>query len=47
MKARFEFVVVQPGLLSSQMEPELASILGAANNYILEVTGKPLAVIAS
>ena len=47
MKVRFEFVVVQPGLLSAQMEPELSSLLGAASNYILEVTGKPLAVIAS
>jgi hypothetical protein len=47
MRVRFEFVVVQPGLLGTQLGPELSSILGAASNYILEVTGKPLAVISS
>lgn len=37
----------KPGLSKAVLEPEASSVLGAANNYVLETTGHPLIVIAS
>ena len=45
-RARFEIVVVQPGISKSQVDPEFASILGAASAYIFEITGQSLGVIS-
>lgn len=47
MRARYEIVIVQPGLSKGRIDPALASILGAANGFILEITGRALRVIAS
>jgi superfamily II DNA or RNA helicase len=47
VRSRYEIVVVQPGLSKSKIDPALASILGAANGYILDTTGRPLRVVGS
>jgi hypothetical protein len=46
-RSRFEIAVVQPGISAGQLTPELSSILGAADSYIREFTGRPLAVYGS
>lgn len=46
-RSRFEIAVVQPGISVGQLTPELSSILGAADSYVREFTGRPLAVYGS
>jgi hypothetical protein len=46
-RSRFEIAVVQPGLSRSQLDPDLASILGAADTYVREFTGAALTVYGS
>jgi len=42
-----QIFVVQPGLSAGALTPDLSSILGSAENFILEFTGRRLGVIAS
>jgi hypothetical protein len=46
-RSRFEIGVVQPGLSRARLDPDLASILGAADTYVREFTGTPLFVYGS
>ncbi|WP_355582372.1 DEAD/DEAH box helicase family protein [Xanthomonas cannabis] len=39
--------IVQPGLSAKALTPDLSSILGAADNFVLEFTGRRLGVIGS
>ena len=47
MLARYEVLIVQPGLSKFQLEPETSTILGAANHFLLDFTGAPLVAITS
>lgn len=47
LRCRYEVVVVQPGIAKSKLEPETSSILGAANHFLLEMTGAPLRAVVS
>lgn len=47
LRTRFEFIVVQPGLSKAALQPDLASVLGAADLYLRDTTGSPLRIIAS
>lgn len=47
MRTRFEFFVVQPGLSKAALQPDLASVLGAADAYLRDTTGSPLRIVAS
>ena len=47
LRTRYEVVVVQPGISKAKLEPETSSILGAANHFLLDMTGAPLAVVTS
>jgi hypothetical protein len=44
---RFEIAIVQPGLSRNALTPEAATILAAADTYVLEITGSRLKVYAS
>jgi superfamily II DNA or RNA helicase len=44
---RFEIAIVQPGLSRSELTAEAATILAAADSYVLEITGSRLKVYAS
>jgi superfamily II DNA or RNA helicase len=44
---RFEIAIVQPGLSRSALTAEAATILAAADTYVLEITGSRLKVYAS
>jgi hypothetical protein len=46
-RMKLQVYVVQPGLSARAFTPELSSILGAADNFVLEFTGRRLGVIAS
>jgi len=46
-RIRVEIAVVQPGLSASALTPELSQILGSADAFIREFTGKPLLVFGS
>ena len=46
-RIRVEIAVVQPGLSASALTPELSHILGSADAFIREFTGKPLLVFGS
>jgi hypothetical protein len=47
MLARYEVLIVQPGISKAQLEPETSAILGAANHFLLDFTGAPLVAITS
>lgn len=47
LRARYEIVVVQPGVSKVLVDPEMATSFGSANAFITEITGSPLRVIAS
>lgn len=44
---RFEIAIVQPGLLANDLTPEAAAVLGSADLYVRQFTGRPLLVYAS
>jgi hypothetical protein len=44
---RFEIAIVQPGLSRNALSAEAATILAAADTYVLEITGSRLKVFAS
>lgn len=46
-RLRLQVCVVQPGLSASALTPELSSILGAADGFLLEFTGRRLRVFGS
>jgi superfamily II DNA or RNA helicase len=46
-RMRLEIFVVQPGLSAGALTPEMSSILGAADNFVLEFTGHRLSVFGS
>ena len=43
----FEISIVQPGLSVSSLTKDHSSLLGSADNYIRELTGRQLRVFAS
>ena len=47
LRVRYEIAIVQPGISKALCDPETTTILGAANAFILDITGTPLSVIAS
>ena len=47
VRVRYEIAIVQPGLSISSLDSATSTILGAANAFILDITGSPLYVVAS
>ena len=47
LKVRYAVTVVQPGLSKAHITPEIATVLGAANTFLTEMTGSPLTIIGS
>lgn len=45
VRVRYEVAIAQPGISRSKLTSETATILGAASNFLLEMTGAPLAII--
>jgi len=47
LRVRYQLFVVQPGISKSQFEPAFATMFGAANAFVEQMTGTPLEIIAS
>jgi superfamily II DNA or RNA helicase len=47
LRAKAEICIVQPGISKAACDPEVSTMLGAANNLIQDMTGSPLKVIGS
>lgn len=47
LRVRYEIAIVQPGISKLRCDPETTTILGAANAFILDITGTLMSVIAS
>jgi len=47
LRANYEICVVRPGISKAPCDPEISTMLGAAENLVHELTGNLLKVIAS